>query len=585
MIRKFLSLLLVPLLLLSLLSGCGTQELTDTSDVPLSAQVSTAETETALAETTAEETENTFDTLGLTWQSSAGLHPYTCTSVTNQTILSLLYEGLFLVTDSFEAEPLLCESFAVSEDGTAWQFTLREDVTFTDGTALTAADVTASLLAAKASPLYAVRFRDVTSVTADGSQSVVIRLSSSYENLPLLLDVPIVKASTLSSEVPVGTGPYAFSGAGTASTLVRNHSWWQQTTPVVDAETLNLVVAEDSAAVRDAFEFGGADLVYTDPLSSSASQYHCDYELWSCPTTVMQYIGFNQNSDYCYSAALRSGITYIVDRDTLIAQIYDGFGLSATLPCSPLSPIYDSALASSYAYNPGAFQACVQSSGITPSSSNPIQLIVNSSSPKRVDAAEYIAAAMNELSVYTEVVALDAEAFQAALQSGEYDMYLGEIRLPTDFDLSAFFASDGSASFGGNADGSALQLCASALENSGNYYDLHRTVMNRGLICPILFKVNALYATRGVVASHSPSVSNLFLSSTGRTLDEAKSGDAFAATTETQPETDKETDSETTTAAGSGGPTTEETGAVGGGETTAAETAPDGGNTGITPIG
>lgn len=545
--KRNLSVLLVFAMLLATLSGCATQELTDTSGGALS--VTEPETTAATSDPAAEQGDEPYETLGLTWQASAGLHPYTTTSVTNQTILSLLYEGLFLVTSSFQAEPLLCESFALSEDGTTWQFTLRSDVTFTDGSSLTASDVVASLEAAKASALYTTRFRDVSSITAADSRTVTIRLSSSYENLPLILDVPIVKSSTLGSEVPTGTGPYAFSGAGESSKLLRSQSWWQDTAPTVDAKALNLLVAEDSATVRDLFEFGGADLVYTDPVSSSASQYHCDYELWSCPTTIMQYIGFNQNSNYCYSSALRSGMTYIVDRDTLISKIYGGFGLAASLPCSPLSANYDSALASAYTYEPGAFQACVMSSGITPDPSRPIKLIVNSSSQKRVEAAQYIAAEMNALNVYTEVTALDSTAFQSALSSGDYDMYLGEIRLPGNFDLSAFFAADGSASFGGNADGSALQLCAAALENSGNYYDLFRTVMNRGLICPIMFKVNALYSTRGVMGTHSPSVSNLFLSSTGLTLEDIQAAEALEAP-ETQPETDdttSETDPETGT--------------------------------------
>ena len=41
---------------------------------------------------------------------------------------SLLYEGLFSVDASFQAQPLLCSGYTVSEDGLTWTFTLREGI-------------------------------------------------------------------------------------------------------------------------------------------------------------------------------------------------------------------------------------------------------------------------------------------------------------------------------------------------------------------------------------------------------------------------------------------------------------------------
>ena len=41
--------------------------------------------------------------------------------------------------------------------------------------------------------------------------SIIFNLYNPFENLPLLLDIPIVKAGTESSPVPLGTGPYTFA--------------------------------------------------------------------------------------------------------------------------------------------------------------------------------------------------------------------------------------------------------------------------------------------------------------------------------------------------------------------------------------
>lgn len=510
--KRLSALILCVVLVLSLFAGCTTETL-EAGESLADTAAPTDELETPVEETPETEPETTQEAeigpvragIGIAWQSTAGLHPYTSTSVTNQTILSLIYESLFVVDDSFDVRPQLCSRCAVSEDGTVWYLEIDANASFSDGSGMLASDVVTSLNAARSSSMYQTRFLRVTSVEQSGTHGVIIRLTGPYENLPMILDVPIVKGSTVSSSQPIGSGPYAMGDRK----LIRNQNWWQEGSHVVEAAEIELVAADDPLSVRNAFEFGGADLAYVDPSASTLSAYHSDNERWGTPTTVMLYAGFNQNSNYCYSASLRGGVTYAVDRETIIQDIYGGFGLAASLPCSPLSSLYDGALAESYSYNPGSFQACLISSGISPNPASPLRIIVSDTSSRRIQAAKLIAEEMENLGVYTEVVVHTEENFLWALASGSYDMYVADIRLPTNFDLTCFFTYGASACYGGNNSDSAMQLVRASLENSGNYYDLFRTVMSRGLICPILFKVNALYATRGLLDSCEPAVSNL----------------------------------------------------------------------------
>ena len=537
MLRRLTALLLTAVLLLSALTACGTKPVAEES----------GETDASLAEETAPQEEETpaeadvpspITEVGIAYQSTGSLHPYTSESVTNQAVMSLLYESMFIVGSDFAAYPLLCASCAVSEDGTVWHFDLRQDITFSDGSAMTAADVAASLSAARTSSLYQTRFDIVTGIEQDGAYGVIVRLTTACENLPLLLDVPIVKAGTVSSGTPVGSGPYVCSG----DSLVRNTNWWQDATPTIDVQKIRLVAANDPQAVRDAFEFGGADIAYSDPSASNAADYHCDYELWSAPTTTMLYLGFNLGSNYFYSSTLRGGITYAVDRETILTQIYGGFGLAAALPCSPLASFYDGALAASYTYDPGSFQACLSSSGIWPDPAQPLRFIVSDVSARRVSVANLIAEELQSLGLYTEVVVCTEEEFQFNLINGNFDMYLAEIRLPPNFDLRCFFKLYSTADYGGTGGDSALQLCNQALENSGNYYDLFRTVMNRGLLCPILFKTNAFYTTRGVMKAHTTTLSNLFAELPAQTLADILSETPYEAPPATEPDEPDEPD-------------------------------------------
>ena len=177
--------------------------------------------------------------------------------------------------------------------------------------------------------------------------------------------------------------------------------------------------------------------------------------------------------------------------------------------------------------------------------------LVSSSDPRRVEAAEYIAAEAKKYGVDLTVESVGEDEFRARVYSGNYDLYFGEVRLSPTFDLSAFF-NGGTLCYGGIYSGDLTQLSYDALENSGNYYDLHSTIMSYGMLCPVLFKSYAVYATRGVVTNMYPAIDNIFHTSNGRTLSDAilgDSGDAGTGSGEAEEESapgDEATDTETT---------------------------------------
>ena len=72
-------------------------------------------------------------------------HPVTSDNRTNLNLGGLLYEGLFALDQRFEPHPVLCQDYSPSEDGRTWTFTLRPEVTFSDGSPVTAALVAGAL--------------------------------------------------------------------------------------------------------------------------------------------------------------------------------------------------------------------------------------------------------------------------------------------------------------------------------------------------------------------------------------------------------------------------------------------------------
>jgi hypothetical protein len=61
-------------------------------------------------------------------------------------------------------------------------------------------------------------------------------------------------------------------------------------------------------------------------------------------------------------------------------------------------------------------------------------------------------------------------------------------------------------------------MCKEALENSGNYYNLHQMVLRNGQLIPVLFRSYAVYADRGLAGDMEPSRDNVFYYSMGRSI-------------------------------------------------------------------
>lgn len=496
-------------LLLALLCGCNV-------DTIEPAQTEPSETTQVTEEPVAVKERGEF---GMTYLPAYGLNPLSCSATINRASFSLLYESLFVVSNQFRAEPVLCDGFRVSDDAMTYTFSLVQGVRFSDGSALTAQDVKVSLEAAKKSPFYKARLKDIRALKVLSDGSLEVSLKTPYENFCLMLDVPILKADTVAEDYPIGTGPYVKSGEA----LLRNSHWWQSQTVAIDDERIPLSASKTTNDIRDSFEFGTSDLVYCDPNSPAAVGYRCDYEVWEAPTTIMHYIGFNLGSGYFANDTVRAAVTYAIDRNDISNVVYGGFAQASTLPCSPSSDLYDTALSQEYDHAPARFAAAVNNSGILSRSDYQNHVgyfLVCNEDPKRVEAAEYIAQALNGAGLNIVVTAKDRDEYEKALKSGSFDLYYGEVRLTANFDLSEFFG--GELAYGRLSAKDLSALCAGALANSGSYVELCSQIMSEGLLCPVVFKSYAAYVTRGMIGSITPAVDFLFHNAaTARTLSDA----------------------------------------------------------------
>ena len=451
-------------------------------------------------------------TLSLVYNPEDSLNPYQSEDAANRALFSLIYQGLFSVDRKYEAYPVLCDTYNVSADLTTYTFHLAAAL-FSDGTPLTANDVVASLKAAKESPWYGGRLQHVKSISVYGD-AVVIELSTPMEEFPLLLDIPVVKASQVSAQRPLGSGPYRLEGAA----LRRQSAWWCEASLPVDGDTIALIQGESPAQIRDAFEFEGVSLVRTDPGSDRYVDFRGDYEMWDLETGKFLYLVCNEKSAIFSNPAIRQALTHALDRDALSQQFYHGLARAASLPASPASPWYTASLAQRYGYAPELFAEAVTNAALTETT---VTLLLNGDDVIRLRVGLAIADMLRAGGLKVNVVKSSAEELVKNLKDSEYDLYLGQTKLSANMDISAFFGKETGLNYGGLADETLYQMSLDAQTNAGNFYKLHEAVMEEGQLCPILFLSDAVYVRRGALPELSPARDSVFHYTLGRTLADA----------------------------------------------------------------
>lgn len=485
-----------------------------------------------------------------------GLHPYTCSNTTNQNLMGLIYEPLFAIDQTFATEPCLAKSCTIqvtsasgseeekdtegdaSETGTEGDETdqkdaskeekkkeqprskiagkttctiqLRDDVTFSDGTSLSAEDVVYSLEQAKGKgSIYRERLSDVTSITASGSTTVVIEINAADAAFDSLLDIPIISRSGGSN--PIGTGPYVLNTKkGKAVSMTRNTNWWQEGT--LPADTITLYAADDSDMMIFGFGSGSISMVNTDLTGTNALSYTGDYNVVDYPTTSMLYVGCNTHSGPCQNQSFRQALYYVFDRDTLATKMLSGHAEPTVLPVSPKSKLYDEKLAETYAWSEETAKKKLADGHYY---NQTLKLIVNKESAFKTAFAEEMKKELEAIGIKVQVEVLAWDEFADALDERSFDLYLGEVKLKSNFDLTAVIGSNGNLNYGGYQDKDLEKLLtkfqtADKASRAAAAKNLYKAVADAAATIPLCFKNHSVLTHWSANASIAPTQQNLF---------------------------------------------------------------------------
>ncbi|BAY44695.1 oligopeptide ABC transporter, periplasmic oligopeptide-binding protein [Scytonema sp. HK-05] len=326
------------------------------------------------------------------------------------TLLGLLFDGLItqnLITG--KVEPVLAESWQISDDKLRIVFTLREGLKWSDGQPLTVDDVVFSYNDIYLNEAIPTDARDTLRIGESGKLPTVrkvderrVEFSVPEPFRPFLLNTgyPILPAHALQKSVKtkdtegkptflakwridtppdqiIVNGPYKLERYETSQRVVlrRNPYYWRKddkgnSQPYIERMIWQIVESTDTSLVQ--FRSGSLDSVGVSPEFFSLlkrQEKQGKFTIYNGgPAAGTNFVWFNLNkgkrngkplvnpvkSRWFNTVEFRQAIAYAIDRQTMINNTFRGLGELQNSPISVQSPYYLSAKEGLkvYDYNP-----------------------------------------------------------------------------------------------------------------------------------------------------------------------------------------------------------------------------------------
>ena len=408
---------------------------------------SAGETTAAPAETTAGSAKPAApQTLLLPYSRADSLNPFQSKSLVNRQLATLLYDGLFRLDESWKPVPQLAVSFKF-EDAKTLAVTLGS-APYSDGSSVTAQQVRESFLLAKKSGYYAQRLANFDAVTVRGN-TLVFALHTPDPYAAACLDFAVVKNPD--AKIPVGSGRYVYHAAKNGAEL-RANTRLTDFSPAVT--TITLADASDSKTLLNSIAIGSVSVAFHE-LGDGKFQRISATALETALNNLV-FLGFNSRKPTASTAAFRQAVQLLLDRSALVTTPFQGHARAAS---TPFNPDWYALNGTSGAAAPdnAAAQTLLNEAGLTAEKLGQVTLVllVYKGNEFKLAAANAIAAQLKSAGIPITVSALSKKDYNAALKSGSYDMYLGEIKLSANMNLDPFFTEGGATATGLPANGAS----------------------------------------------------------------------------------------------------------------------------------
>jgi peptide/nickel transport system substrate-binding protein len=270
-------------------------------------------------------------------------------------VTSLVYSGLMKVSPDGDLIPDLAKSYDISSDGLTYTFTLKDNVKFQDGTAVSVDDVVFTIQKAQDPALKSPKRGSWDGITIQkiNDKEVSLTLKQPYgpflQNTTLGILPKHIWQDASSDQFsfsqyniqPIGSGPYRVTSIARNSAgipigyTLKSFANYAQGEPYID--TLTLKFYPDEAGLLDAYDKGNIESGYG---FSAATISELESRGVSVKKSILPRIFavfFNQSQAPVFAnKEVRIALDTALDKDRIVKEVLHGYGTAIDGPIPPL---------------------------------------------------------------------------------------------------------------------------------------------------------------------------------------------------------------------------------------------------------
>ncbi len=382
-------------------------------------------------------------------------NPLITKSQTVREAMQLVYEPLFETDESGKENPVLAAEYNVSADGLTYVIKMKSGVLWHDKKAFDAYDAAYSIKQIlTAQTPYSENLKDMADYRAVSDDTLRITLKRPVSGFVSLLDFPIIKYGT--EEIlykPIGTGAFSYASEISADRYEFD-AFAEYHNSKAKIDKLYIQKAPDAEKYRSLFEVSETDVITS--LSADLSSYtpkggNKTYDFLSNRLT---FIGFNTSKSVLSGADTRRGLGELTDKHDIVNSVLYSRGEGVNIPINPKSRFfYDTEnnlsgnrekaleLFGNDGWGEGSDGYLRRTQGRR-SEMFSVTILTDSDDAIKTEIAERIKAQCEKCGIKAAVSAVPNEVYTQRILAHDFDLYIGEIDLGSNGDLSPLILSN-----------------------------------------------------------------------------------------------------------------------------------------------
>lgn len=386
--------------------------------------------------------------------------PITLNPLTNEErsvdqFLKLIYEPLFEFDENFKPISNLVDSYELGQGGSYITINLKPNITFHNGTALTASDVEHSINTIKnasENSIYKTCIANIQRVNVMDVDTIRIYYKQPYAFYAYNLTFPIIsKSMTADSFTPIGTGHYKFVDY----TSMKEVNLIAFNKEEVYVENIKAIITKDSEADNNSFDQHVIDLI--NPIKFDWMQYSDDNSkvISEYTSNFYDFLGFNFSNEILADPIVRKAIANSINRKELIeSELLNHFQLSE-YPIHPDSWLNEEDNKLIYKLDLETAKSTLKEAGYLDTNDDGIiegktettngninfNILVNKDNKLRLSIANGLKESIEKLGVQIVIDSVDSNVFYEKLYASDYDLVLSGWKLSSTPDLTELFHS------------------------------------------------------------------------------------------------------------------------------------------------